>query len=87
MDVMDTKKSQATMPLAWFRTKVDQRWPPVVPRGRNESRYLRTVRGETRRPSFRSSSFCDLFLTQVRFCWAIWRISIATTFGMMSDAT
>jgi len=46
------KKSQATIAWAWFLTKVDQR-REEAPRGPPvQRRYLWTVRGETRTPSF-----------------------------------
>lgn len=52
------QKSQATRGWAWFRTKVARWWPaaPRSPPPLPQGMYRRTVRGETRRPSFRSSS-------------------------------
>ena len=46
--VITTKKSQATMTLAWLRTKVSQRcFGSGVRPGQSLRRYLPTVRGET----------------------------------------
>src|SRR4029077_16309352 len=57
--VMATKKSAATMALAWLRTNVRQCCEAVLlpPRGSLScGQYARTVRGETRIPSFTESS-------------------------------
>ena len=57
MAVITTKKSQATMTLAWLRTKVSQRcFGSGVRTGRCLRRYLPTVRGEIRILSFRFNS-------------------------------
>ncbi len=69
--VTETKKSQATMACARLRTKIVQRWPEL-PRGLPRSRYLPTVRGETRIPNFSDSSFAILSWPHVGFSRAIW---------------
>ncbi len=78
--VTETKKSQATMARPWLRTKVIQRWPEL-PRGLPRSKYLPTVRGETRIPNFSDSSFAILCSPHVGFSRAIWPISSRRFFG------
>ena len=68
------------MACAWLRTKVVQRWPEL-PRGLPRSRYLPTVRGETRIPNFGDSSFAILCSPHVGFSRAIWPISSRRFFG------
>jgi len=51
----ETKQSQATIALEWLRTKVLHLWLEV-PRGPTAFRYLRTVRGEIRRPNLSFNS-------------------------------
>jgi hypothetical protein len=63
-----------------LRTKVVQRWPEL-PRGMPRSRYLPTVRGETRIPNFSDSSFAILSSPHVGFSRAIWQISSRRFFG------
>ena len=75
------KKSQATIPLAWFRTKVDHRWLVPLPRGRFISRYRRTVRGETRMPSLRSNSLAIRSSPQLGLSRSIARISALRFLG------
>ena len=52
----EVKKSQAMTAFAWLRTKVAQCWFVTCRRRGPESRYLRTVRGETLMPSLMLSS-------------------------------
>src|SRR5579862_4710270 len=73
--VTETKKSQATISLAWFRTKVDHRWLVPLPRRGFISRYRRTVRGETRMPSLTSNSLAIRSSPQVGLSRSIPRIS------------
>ena len=79
--VTETKKSQATIACAWLRTKVDQRWLPRPPCGRSTSRYLRTVRRETRIPSFNASSLAICSSPHVGFSRPICRINSRRFFG------
>jgi hypothetical protein len=72
--VTEIRKSQATIPLAWLRTKVLHR-SPEVPRGVPDSRYLATVRGETRMPSFNFNSFEIRSSPQLGLSRSICRIS------------
>jgi hypothetical protein len=72
--VTATKKSQAMIPWACRRRKVDQR---KSPRGRPfgcRGRYLLTVREETRIPSFRRSSLAIRSSPHKGFSFAIRRI-------------
>lgn len=53
MSLTTTKKSHATIPLAWLWTKASQRfYGSEVRHGRPLRKYFPTVRGETRIPSF-----------------------------------
>ena len=57
-----------------------QRWFEV-PRGRPDLSYLLIVRGETRMPSFRSSSFAICSSPQMGFLLAIFRIRLLRFLG------
>src|SRR5579863_7612279 len=73
------KKSQATIPFAWFRMKVDQRWS-LLPRGRGAcSMYFLTVRGESRIWSLSQSSSAIRSSPQVGFSAAIRSIKRRTS--------
>jgi hypothetical protein len=77
--VTETKKSQATIPRAWFRMNVDQHWS-LLPCGRGAcSMYFLTVRGEGRTWSLSQSSSTIRSSPQVRFSAAIRRIKRRTS--------
>src|SRR5262249_16257263 len=66
--VITTKKSQATMVLAWLRRKVSQRcFGSGVRTGPSLRRYLPMVRGETRMPSLSFNSLAMRSSPQVGF--------------------
>src|SRR5215831_13571930 len=74
--VTTVKKSQATITLAWFRTKVSHRcWGPGVRTGPPTCKYFSTVRGETRIPSFNCNSLAMRSSAHVTFSTAICRIN------------
>src|SRR5215831_19080589 len=80
--VTTTKKSQATMTLAWLWMKVSQRClGSGVRAGPPSRRYFSTVRGETRIPSFSFSSLAMRSSPQVAFSAAISRISRRRSLG------
>src|SRR5215831_5889163 len=86
--VITTKKSQATMTLAWLRTKVSQRcFGSGVRTGLCRLRYLPTVRGETRMVSFRFNSLAIRSSPQVGFSAAISRRSLRRSLGIRGLAT
>src|SRR4051794_27340015 len=77
--VTTVKKSQATIALACFFRKVDQRWS-VDPRGPGRCLlYLATVRGESRICSFSNSSSAMRCSPQVGFSAARRRIKFLTS--------
>src|SRR6476646_3459350 len=80
--VTTTKKSLASTHRAWFLTNVVQARLPAVGRGDRDSIYRRTVRGDTRIPSFTSSSLAMLSSPHVRFDAAIVAISRCTSTGI-----
>src|ERR1700757_934810 len=76
--VMATKKSEATMALAWLRTNVrhcceDVLLPPLG--SLSCGQYARTVRGETKIPSFTDSSAAMRSSPQVGFSCTMRTIS------------
>src|SRR5215813_7269364 len=80
--VTTTKKSQATMTLAWLWMKVSQRClGSGVRAGPPSRRYFSTVRGETRIPSFSFSSLAMRSSPQVAFSAAISRIRRRRSLG------
>jgi hypothetical protein len=71
---MATKKSEATMALAWLRTNVrhcceDVLLPPLG--SLSCGQYARTVRGETKIPSFTDSSAAMRSSPQVGFSYTM----------------
>src|SRR6266851_4320578 len=73
--VTTTKKSHATIALAWLRTNVSQRcFGSGSRRGPPLFRYFPTVRGDTRIPSFIFSSLAMRSSPQMGFSAAIFRI-------------
>src|SRR5579863_6627795 len=73
--VTTTKKSHATIALAWLRTNVSQRClGSGSRRGPPRFKYFATVRGETRIPSFIFSSLAIRSSPQMGFSTAIFRI-------------
>ena len=83
--VIAIQKSHATIACAWLRTKVAQRWDcPRVPEpwSRRFGMYFRTVRGDTRRPSFSNSSLVMRSWPHVGFSRAIWRMSARNSSGI-----
>src|SRR5262249_31339815 len=80
--VTTTKKSQATMTLAWLWMKVSQRClRSGVRAGPPSRRSFSTVRGETRIPSFSFSSLAMRSSPQVAFSAAISRIRRRRSLG------
>ena len=80
--VTATKKSQAMISRACRRKKVDQRKSSLGrPRG-GRGRYLFTVRGDTRIPSFNSNSLAMRSSPQEGFSFAIRRISACNSQGI-----
>src|SRR5215468_8077975 len=80
--VTTVKKSQATITLAWFRTKVSHRcWGSGARTRPPTCRYFSTVRGETRIPSFNCNSLAMRSSPQVTFSAAICRINCRRFFG------
>jgi hypothetical protein len=72
--VAEMRKSQATVALEWFLTKVAH-FCPELRRVRSKSKYLRTVRGEISIPSLSFNSSAIRSSPQVGFSRSIARIN------------
>jgi hypothetical protein len=77
--VTTTKKSLARTSRAWFRTNVRQACVPRFGRRGRDGMYRRTVRGDSRMPSFSRSSLAMRSSPHVRFAAAIVAISRCTS--------
>ena len=77
-----TQKSLASTARAWFRTKVLHVCVPCLELGGREGIYRRTVRGDTRMPSFTRSSSAIRSSPQVRFAAAIVAINCCKSAGI-----
>ena len=76
MAVTTTKKSHATIPLAWLWRKVSQHcFGSGGDIGLPMRRYFSTVRRDTRSPNFSFSSLAIRSSPQVGFSAAIFRIN------------
>jgi hypothetical protein len=79
--VTTTKKSHATITLAWLRTKVSQRCLGSGVRTGPSRRYFPTVRGDTRIPSFSCNSLAIRSSPQIGLSSAISRINCRRSLG------
>src|SRR5215469_4412776 len=79
--VTTTKKSHATITLAWLWTKVSQRCLESGVRTGPACKYLFTVRGDTRIPSLSFNSLAMRSSPQVGFSVAISRINCRRSLG------
>ena len=81
MAVTTTKKSHATITLAWLWTKVSQRCLGSGTRAGPSRRYFPTVRGDTRIPSFSFNSLAIRSSPQIGLSAAISRINFRRSLG------
>ena len=80
--VTTTKKSLASTARAWFRTNVLHACVPRPARGGRDGIYRRTVRGETRMPSFTRSSAAIRSSPQVRLASAMVAFNARSSAGI-----